>query len=298
MITKLFTSKNLSKHTVTVAFLVVVFSMGINYIFIKTSNKELPPLWGASLRYLVSALILLAVSKYFRITIPKGRALLGSVIYGVLAYAANSGLLYWALTSTNSSVASVIYSTIPLSTLLLASIFRLEKINRKAVIGSITVIAGIAIILFDEIKLSSNIVPLLAITLASIFAALSGIIIKKYPKSHPVTTNFVAMTAGGIMLFILSLILGEVWVIPSNLSTLTALSWLVTSSTISSVLFIWVIKKWSASKASYVSVLSPIVTICSAIILSQSQISIYFMIGTVAILLGSSMGIISKSYSS
>ena len=71
-----------------VAFLVCALLAGGNAVAVRFSNHELAPLWGATLRFAVATAILLTVVAVLRLPLPRGRALVGSVLYGLLAFAA------------------------------------------------------------------------------------------------------------------------------------------------------------------------------------------------------------------
>jgi drug/metabolite transporter (DMT)-like permease len=285
-----------NKYLIGIAFFVVVFFMGINYLFIRICNAELPPLWGASLRYLVSAVILAVVLKTRKISLPKGASLKGAVIYGALSYGANSGILYWAMNYTSSSVASVIYATIPLSTMLLANILGFEKLTGKGMISSLLVIAGICLIFESQFSSQSSVLSVIAIVLASILASMSGILIKKYPTSNPLASNTVAMATGSIILLVFSSLAREQIALPQLSHTWLALLWLIISSIIAFGLFIWLITKTSPSKAAYVSVLSPLVTIAAGTILSPEDVTLSLILGSIIVLSGSVLGIKQNNY--
>jgi hypothetical protein len=68
------------------AFIVGTALAGGNAVGVRVSNRELDPLWGAGLRFLLAALLLGAVMAVMRLTIPRGRALLGVLLYGTLIF--------------------------------------------------------------------------------------------------------------------------------------------------------------------------------------------------------------------
>ena len=76
------------------AFVLAVLLAGANGLAIGFSNDELAPYWGATLRFLAAGLVCAAIVAVRRYPIPRGRALLGMVLYGVLAIAFAFGLLH------------------------------------------------------------------------------------------------------------------------------------------------------------------------------------------------------------
>jgi drug/metabolite transporter (DMT)-like permease len=79
------------------AFVTYTVLAGGNAVGIRFSNRELAPLWGASLRFALAAGLFLAVMVVLRLAFPRGRPLLGSLLYGLLNIGAAFGLIYYGL---------------------------------------------------------------------------------------------------------------------------------------------------------------------------------------------------------
>jgi drug/metabolite transporter (DMT)-like permease len=84
-------------NTTLVAFAVLILIGGSNAVAVRFSNQELPPFWGAAARFLLAALIFWVILLVRRAALPRGRALLGAVLYGTLAIGVAYALLYWGL---------------------------------------------------------------------------------------------------------------------------------------------------------------------------------------------------------
>src|SRR5919106_3024459 len=132
------------------AFATSVIFLGVNFVAVKFSNQELPPFWGASLRFIIASILLFSVARLRNIPLPKGPALTGATLFGLFAFALNFGFLYWALTRVSAGMASVMFATIPLITLLLASLIGLERLTWKGLLGAAIVIAGISIVFMEQ----------------------------------------------------------------------------------------------------------------------------------------------------
>src|SRR5206468_995249 len=103
------------------AFLFAVVLLGANWVGVRFSNRELPPFFGAAFRFAIASAVLFAVVAVRGIEIPRGRALWGAALYGVGQYFATFALIYWALVAVPAGMTSVIFATLPLWTLFLAS---------------------------------------------------------------------------------------------------------------------------------------------------------------------------------
>ena len=282
-----------SDNRLTVAaFMTVVLFLGVNFVAVKFSNKELPPFWGASLRFIIASVLLFTITRIRHIPLPNGAALIGASLFGLSAFAINFGFLYWALTKVGAGMASVMFATIPLITLLIASLIGLEKISWRGMVGAVIVVAGISLVFVEQLKFDIPLVYLTAVLIAAISAASSGIVVKYFPRSHPISTNAVGMSVAAIALLVLSAVSGESLRLPALTSTWLALGWLVTSSIVGFVLMVWILSRWTASTTSYSSVLSPLVTVVTASILAGEKPTPAFLIGTLFVLLALYLGVL------
>lgn len=274
------------------AFATTVVLLGSNFVAVRFSNRELDPFWGASLRFLVATVILLALVAAMRISLPRGRALLGAALFGVLAFAANFGLLYWALVWVPAGVGAVVFATIPLTTFVVAVAIGLERFRWPGLAGSLLVIVGIAAVSWQSLVGDVPGWPLVAIIMASVCAAVSGIVVKRFPRSHPITLNAVAMPLGGLVLLITSLARGETWRLPSQGQTWAALVWLIATSILAFTLMVWVIGRWTASANAYGAVLAPLVTIPLAAWLAGEPVTALFLVSAALVLWGVYVGVL------
>jgi drug/metabolite transporter (DMT)-like permease len=130
-----------------------------------------------------------------------------------------------------------------------------------------------------------------AILLAAVFIAEGGVLIKKFPPNPPIMTNAIAMTVGGIILGLASLVSGEPWTIPTLNSTWIAYIYLVVFVTIVAfLLYMFVLSKWSASRTSYGFVLVPLVKIVVASSVVGEEITLNFLVGAGFVLAGVLVG--------
>src|SRR5262245_58711693 len=103
-------------RSILAAFVTVAIFLGVNFVAAKFSNKELPPFWGASLRFIITSILLFTIVRMRNIPLPTGKALIGAGLFGLFAFGINFGFLYWALTKVSAGMASVMFATIPLIT--------------------------------------------------------------------------------------------------------------------------------------------------------------------------------------
>ncbi|MDQ3767801.1 MAG: hypothetical protein M3346_10705 [Actinomycetota bacterium] len=68
---------------------------------------------------------------------------------------------------------------------------------------------------------------LLSAILGVVAIAESTVVVKGFPRAHPVTTNAVGMGTGAVLLILASLVLGDHWALPTMARTWFAIAWLV-----------------------------------------------------------------------
>ncbi|OGN94762.1 MAG: hypothetical protein A2Z71_05955 [Chloroflexi bacterium RBG_13_50_21] len=283
-------------RSVLIAFVMAILFAGNNAIAVRFSNVELPPFFGAAIRFSAAALILFLVVIVLRLPLPRGRGVIGALIFGVLGAGLNVALLYWALGSVQPGTAMVVLALVPLLTFLFACLHKQETFNWKALVGGVLAVIGTGIVFSDQLNANVPILPLLAVVGAAICFAESTVLIKSYPQAHPITTNAIAFTVGSVLLFVLSALWNETPTLPTLPATWAALFYLIIFGSVATfVLTLYVVKNWTASASSYQFVLIPFVTIPMSALLVTESISVAFLIGGLFVLAGVYIGGIAKT---
>ena len=276
--------------TVWLVFAAVVLVGGGNFVAVRFSNRELAPFWGAGLRFALAAALLLALARLAGWALPRGPALRGALLYGVLGLGASYAFMYWALLEAPAALAAVVIALVPLETLLLASAFGLERIRTRAVVGGAIALTGTAMVFGDQLRA----VPfgsVLAMLAGSLCIAASTVAAKGFPRVHPVPTNGVAMLPGVALLLALSLVAGENRLLPSQPEVVAAFAYLVlVGSTVLFIGFLYVLQRWTASATSYATLLFPLVTVAIGAVLAGEIVSLQFLAGALLTILGVYLG--------
>lgn len=280
-----------NRRYVILAFAVETLLAGANGVAIRFSNRELPPIWGASLRFVLAALLMVSIMMIQKLTIPRGTSLLGAMLYGLLQFAGAFGFAYLALVQIQAGIGQTLLALVPLATLLLAVIQRQERLNFAALAGTLLGLAGVGLVYFNP---GRDPIPLLALilALASVLCfAQALVVVRNLSHIHPVTLNAVGMVTGALVLLGISSLLGESWVFPKRIETWTALVYVVIiGSIVVFLLHVFVAQNWNASRASYVMVTIPIVTIMLSAWLDHEPITSGLLLGGLLVLTGVYIG--------
>ena len=278
------------------AYAVMIVIAGSNFVAVRFSNQELPPYWGATLRFVVACALFFGVMWWRRAALPRGRALAGVALYGALGFGASYALLYWALLSVPAGLASVLVALVPLLTFFLAIAHGLERFRMRGLIGALIAVAGIAVVFAEQLGGRVELAALLACIAGAACIAESGVVAKLFPRVDPAATNAIGMLAGLAILAPLSLVAAETWTLPQRMDTILALLYLMTIGSVGLfALFLSVLRRWTATATSYLLVLSPLVTVAVASMLAGEQISLQFALGGVMVGAGVYVGALSGS---
>jgi drug/metabolite transporter (DMT)-like permease len=171
------------KLAIVAAYVVLCVVWSSTWLAIKVGLHDLPPISFVAIRFLIAIVVLLAMSLGRARLLPKNRsdyALLAST--GVLMFAVNYGLLFWAELYVSSGLAAVLQATIPIFGMVFAHfILPNEPMRLQKLAGALLAVAGVAIICARLLDFNG---PLafwggLGIVLGAAGAALSNVLLKR-----------------------------------------------------------------------------------------------------------------------
>ena len=275
------------------AFAALVLVGSGNGVAIRFSDRELAPFYGAGLRFAIASLLFIAMALMWRIEFPHGLALLGALVFGTLNYAASFGLIYWALLQVRAGQAQVILALIPLLTLLLALAHRQERFRWSGIGGATLALCGVAAIFWSAASRGGGapVASLAAIPVAAACVAEAAVLVKMFPRVHPASLNAVAMALAAGALLTISAVAGERWTVPSRSETWVALGFIsVIGSVVVFSLYLYVLRRWPASRASYQFVLFPIGALIISSLLDRELLTLTLFVGGVLVISGVYLG--------
>jgi drug/metabolite transporter (DMT)-like permease len=286
----------LSGRATLIAFVLFVLLAGGNSVAVRFSDLELPPFWGAASRFGLAALIFWAIVLVRRTRLPRGRALVGSLLYGVVGVGVSFALVYWALVHAQAGMASIFLAFVPLPTVFLAAAHGVEPLKWRRVVGALVSTGGITLIVSGGLSAGLALPVLLVLMLFPFAMAEGAVIVKLFPKADPAAANAVGLSVGALILAGLSLLSSEQWSLPAALNTWVAFGYLVVIGTLL-VFYLWlfVLARWPASRTAYGFVLMPLVGITISVLLTGEVITAPFVLGAVIMLAGVWLGAISRS---
>jgi drug/metabolite transporter (DMT)-like permease len=273
------------------AFGLFILLAGGASVAVRITYGELAPFYSGAARFVLAGLVFWLLLFIRKIPFPRGQALLGAALFGALSVGLAFTFIAWGLVETPASTYQVLMALVPLLTIFFAFFHRVERLRWKGLLGSLLAVGGIAVVVGGASGEGLSLPHVLAIIAGAACLSEAGVIAKKFPRSHPIATNAIAMTIGAIILGAVSLITGEPWVIPTQIDTWIAFGYLLVFVTIIVfLLYLYVLGRWTASGTSYGFVVTPLITIVIAATLAGEQITLSFIAGGALVLAGVLVG--------
>ncbi|MGH8959240.1 MAG: DMT family transporter [Acidimicrobiia bacterium] len=272
---------------VATAFVVEAILAGGNAVAVRFTNRELAPLWGAALRFIFAAALIVAVAAVLKVEIPRGKALVGAALFGLLQFAGAFGLYHYALVEIGAGLGQTLLALVPLATLVLAVIQGQERLRGVIVVGTLICLVGVGLISRDLLQGSVPVLSLLAVLGSVLCFGQSLVLLRRLPPTNPLALNAVGMVVAAVVLVGASVVAGDPIALPQRGETWAALGFVAAvGSVVVFLLHVYVAQRWGASRTAYVMVLIPFVTVILASWLDDEPITPSLVIGGLLIVAG------------
>ena len=276
-----------------VAFISCATLAGGNAVCVRLSNRELDPLWGAGLRFGAAAILLWIVVVMTRRSVPSGRALLGACTYGLLNFAGAFALAYYGLVRVPAGTGGVLLALVPLLTLAFAALHQQERVTPSGLLGGVLAVVGVGVVSAENLSTDVALLSLIALVGSAACFAEAAVVARGFPNADPFSANAVGMTVAAGVLVTAAAIANESIALPEQATTWYALAYLVPVGSVAVfALFLYVIQRWSASRATYIDVLVPISTAIAAVWILDERIGLELVVGGCLIIAGTVIGAI------
>lgn len=278
------------------AFAGVIVLGGVNGVAIGFLNRELAPVWGAALRFGSAAALLFGLAALRGTRLPRGGALIGSAAYGIAYFGIGFGLIHWALVEAPPGMTQVILAVVPLVALLLAVAHGVETFRWQGLAGALLALAGVAVVFAERLGTALPGLVLLAILGGAIGVAEGTVLVKRFPRSDPIAGNAIAMAVAAALLIVVSLIAAERWSLPTSAPSWSALIYLASIGSVAVfVLFLYVVGRWTASAASYMWPLLPLVAVPFSALIVGEPVTPLLLVGGALVGVGVYVGAVAPT---
>src|SRR5437588_9143656 len=137
-----------TKLAAIAAFVALCIIWSSTWLAIKLGLRDLPPISFVALRFVIAVAVLLAISIGRVRLLPPNRSDFKLLAYtGVLMFAINYALLFWAELYVSSGLSAVLQATIPIFGMVFAHfVIPNEPLRGARIAGALVALAGVAVI--------------------------------------------------------------------------------------------------------------------------------------------------------
>lgn len=286
-------SNTRSTILIILAFIAIYVIWGSTYLLNKIAVMELPPMMLASIRFLSASILIFIIAKLIGIDLSISlKQLRNTAIAGFLFLTYGNGVVVWALKYVDSGFTALEISAQPLVVLLLMRILEGKKIELMSIVGVILGFIGIFLLVSQKELISQE---GMALGMLMIFSCMvswgyGSLFVAKadLPSNFFVNTGY-QMFTGGTMLLLTSLILGEVWTLPTQWSGPVQLSMIlliVFGGIVAFTAFNYLLKTVSPEKVATSTYVNPIIALILGWYFLNEQITVQSIVAAVVLLTG------------
>jgi drug/metabolite transporter (DMT)-like permease len=264
---------------------------GFTFLFIKVSMEGLTPLWLVSVRTLSGLVVLLIALRLRRIGLPRcSRTWLHIAFLAVPGNVIPWGMVAWAQYGVTSAMTAVLYSLIPLVTLVIAAATSLERFTVPKVLGLILASVGTAIVVGFDLGSPGTAGAVTAILAACALLAAAAVYAKKFVTPYVRALPMATVQLG--IAFLVSTPLALVADGPPEWDRLTP-AVLAASLILGSVgtgfaflLYYLLIENVGATNATMITYITPVIGIVAGWLYLDEPIGPSLLVGGAGIILG------------
>lgn len=272
------------------AFLCVCIVWGSTYLAIRIGVSAFPPALFAGFRFLIAGLAMVIYARFRGLKFPDKATTKRLSIVGLFLLVGGNGLVVLASQWVHSGITSLIVASMPIFMALIElAIPGATRIKSKGWLGLILGFSGVILLVSGSSGTGAIDVKGALLLLCATFFWSAGSV---YSKQFKATGSMVAqigiqMLAGGIVLTLIGLVLGEGSRVNLNLKGVGAILYLaVFGSILAYSCYIYILSRWPAAKAGTYAYVNPLVAIFLGFLVLQEPISLRVIICTGVILMG------------
>lgn len=262
-----------------------------SFLWIKIAVQEVGPITLVAFRCLFGLLFGLAVILIQRPALPRDlRAWVPVLVLGITNVAIPFFLISWGEQTIDSGVAAILDATVPLFTILLAHYtLRDDRITLPKVLGLLAGFAGVVVLMSRDLgAANSPLLGQLAVVVASLFYALSGIYARKRTEDNPAVMRSVGPLLSSTAVMWLAAPLAETPLrMPQLPITWIGLLWLgVLGSGLAFIILYRLLHEIGPTRTSMVTYLFPLGGVMLGVIFLGERLTWEVIVGALLIIAG------------
>lgn len=267
-------------------FLLLGLLWGSSFFWIKIAVQEVGPFTLVAWRLLLAAAGMAVAVLLWRPAWPRGRLWLHLAAFGLVDLALPFVLISWGEQTVDSAVASVLNSTVPIFTVVVAH-FALadDRLTWGRVGGVLLGFAGVLVLMGRDLgpgALRASLLGQVAILVAAFAYGVGGVYARWALRDlSPVMQAFVPIVVADLFIWPGALALEKQMLVPALPLTWVALAWLgLLSSCVAYLLFFDLVHAVGPTRTSMVTYLIALVGVLLGVVFLQERLDWHLALGT------------------
>lgn len=264
---------------------------GSSFLWIKIGVAELDPFTLVGWRLLFGTLGMVMVVAWQRPSFPRKPAIwIALAVLGTINTAVPFVLITWGEQSIDSAVASVLNSTVPLFTLVIAHLYlRDEPITARKAVGLLIGFAGILILMARDLELGNLRLSLpgqAAVLLAAMSYAAASVFARRMMREvSPLVQALVPMAFADLLVWSVATQAGRPGGLPALSNTWIALLWLgLLGSCVAYLIYYNLLHSVGATRATMVTYVFPVVGVALGVLFLHERADWHLLVGAALVL--------------
>src|SRR3977135_4275763 len=285
-----------TKAVAIAAFVALCIIWSSTWLHIKVGLRDLPPISFVALRFAIAIAVLLAISVGRVRLLPARRADFKLLAYtGVLMFAMNYALLFWAELYVSSGLSAVLQATIPIFGMVFAHfILPGEPLRWQRVAGAALAVGGVAVICSRLLDFGGVLAFWggVAVVFGAATAAFSNVMMKKRAlQLAPAMIAAWQMIFGTLPLLVTGFIVdGNPMDFHWTKTALFCLLYLaVPGSALTFLLLYWLLPRMSVTNLQTISLITPPGAVMLGWALGGEKFPLWSLLGAAVVLIGVGM---------
>jgi drug/metabolite transporter (DMT)-like permease len=249
------------------ALAIVYVVWGSTYLGIELAVRTMPPFLMASMRFLIAGPLLYvwATRRGDRSDRPTARHWLSAFLIAAPMLAIGNAAVGWAEQTIDTGTASLIIASVPLWMALLDRVFYAQRLARTMVIGLVVGFGGVGLLVAPGGSGAGDSRAILLV-FSSLAWALGSLYSRQAPQpQRPLVAAAMQMTAGGLILAVVSVVSGEAsgfHVSQVSLESWLGLAYLVVAGSLTAyTAYMWLLREVPTSLVGTYAYVNPVVAV-------------------------------------
>jgi drug/metabolite transporter (DMT)-like permease len=266
------------KHWVAFAALGVIW--GTTWVAADSLAEQIPPLLGAAARFLLSAVLLIPVILWKRLTIPRGRPLGFVLLLSFTMVVLPLLLLLWARPQLPSATVAVLYAGMPLMVVLLTNGLEGSEVPRRAMPATIGGMAAIALALGASFSIAQAGAAAVVFVAVAFTGGSSLVARREFRSVDPLLVTAVLLGAAALLLWGASVALERGQPAHWNRNAIGSLIFLAAvGGAPAYAIYFWLLQRLEAYQTATVQWIEPLVAMIESAVLLRMGLSLNMIAG-------------------